>query len=130
MTQDEIDSMANWLEDVSRWMKESSQRDKGVTIEDLVDDPGNTCEVVVDIHLMNDEVIRLRNYCYDSFMHGSYLGDDMNLLPAHLEINKRQGDILHQMFIPISSICHIDSFNKGLNWRKYAQRAKDLLKQQ
>ncbi len=130
MTREEINSIANWLEDVSRWMRESSQRDKGVTIEDLVSDPGNTCEVVVDIHLMNGEVIRLRNYCYESFTHGSYLGDDIILLPTHLEINKQQEDVLHQMFIPISSISHIDSFDKRISWEKYAQRAKDLLKQQ
>lgn len=127
MTKTERTSLAGLVKDLAEWMEDSSGFDeKNISIVDLIEDNGDIYEVIVVIHLMNGEQITLRNHCYESFTGKRYCGDvmfyqgraDLSLTiedDDYIEIDIVDSPYL-RFFIPLSSICYIETRSVDLNW--------------
>lgn len=122
MTHEETEDLIRYIRDVSQWMQDAACCVEGATIEDLAKDYGDTLDVVVDIHLTNGRTVRIKNYCYDSVTLGRYVGDTMNLYETYVDVCMNENDNYHQIHIPLSSICYIDSFGSPVNWKGYLKQ--------
>ena len=109
MKDEHIAQMVKELKEVFEWMQDAS-----AVNADTLD--------VVDIHLMNGDVVTLRNECVDGFEKKQYTG-------AELDCDFSDGNIIaaiygyspkyHSIRIPLTSICWIDSHTEDIDWKEY-----------
>lgn len=127
MKDEHIAQMVKELKEVFEWMRDSSAVNAD-TLDELIEDSGDIYEVILDIHLMNGDVVTLRNECVDGFEKKEYTG-------AELDCDFSNGNIIaeiyvhspkyHSIRIPLTSICWIDSQTEDINWGKY-KRLKEI----
>ena len=121
MKEEHIAQMAKELEEFFEWMQDSSAVNAD-TLDELIEDSGDIYEVILDIHLMNGDVVTLRNECVDGFEKKVYTG-------AYLDCDFSDGNIIaeiymhspkfHSIRIPLTSICWIDSHTENIDWKEY-----------
>lgn len=117
-----IAQIAKELTDCLDWMQESCTANADVTLDELIECSDDIYEVIVDIHLINGDVLTIRNECVRSFDAKKYMG-------ATSESDFSDGNIIaeietltpeyHSIRIPLTSICWIDSHKENINWEKY-----------
>ena len=123
-----IAQIAKELTDCLDWMQESCTDNADVTLDELIEFSDDIYEVIVDIHLINGDVLTIRNECVRSFEAKKYIG-------AMSEFDFSDGNIIaeiytyipeyHSISIPISSICLIDSHSEEIHWEEY-KRIKEI----
>ena len=100
--------------------------DTNITLDDLIEENGDDAyEVIVDIHLINGDVVTLKNECLRSFERKRYMGAEIELDfgPGNVMANISTYDsVYHSISIPISSICWIDSHSEDIDWEKYKEK--------
>ena len=114
-----IAQIAKELTDCLDWMHESCTANADSTLDELIECSDDTYEVIVDIHLINGDVLTIRNECITSFESKQYSG-------ARLESDFSDGNIIAEIFlsnhvikIPLTSICWIDSHTEDIDWEVY-----------
>lgn len=122
-----IEQIVKELNDRYEWMKDpiSIVADTNITLDDLIENSDDVYEVIVDIHLINGDVVTIKNECLRSFERKSYMG-------AEIEFDSGPGNIIaniyiyvpvyHSTSIPISSICWIDSHSEEIDWEAYKEK--------
>ena len=111
------------------WMCESCPSNADVTLDELIECSDDIYyEVIADIHLINGDVLTIRNECVRSFEAKEYMG-------ATLESDSGDGNIIavirvfnptsHLISIPLTSICWIDSYAEDIDWKSY-KRQKEI----
>ena len=120
-----IAQIAKELTDCLDWMHESCTANADSTLDELIECSDDTYEVIVDIHLINGDVLTIRNECIKSFEWKQYSG-------ARLESDFSDGNIIAEIFlsnhvikIPLTSICWIDSHTENIDWEAY-KRIKEI----
>ena len=120
-----IAQIAKELTDLLDWMLESCISNADVTLDELIECIYDAYEVIVDIHLINGDVLTIRNECIKSFESKQYSG-------ARLESDFSDGNIIAEIFlsnhvlkIPLTSICWIDSHTEDIDWEAY-KRIKEI----
>ena len=117
-----IAQIAKELTDCFEWMHRAGINNKDVTLDELIECIYDAYEVIVDIHLINGDVLTIRNECIKSFESKQYSG-------ARLESDFSDGNIIaeiytyipeyHSIRIPLTSICWIDSHTEDIDWEVY-----------
>ena len=117
-----IAQIAKELTDLLDWMRESCISNADVTLDELIECSDDIYEVIADIHLINGDVLTIRNECVRSFEAKEYMG-------ATLESDSGDGNIIveidtfnpeyHSIRIPLTSICWIDSHTEDIDWEVY-----------
>lgn len=126
MKDEHIAQIAKELTEYMEWMTDSLSKEvTDAALDDLIEDSGDVYEVVVDIHLINGDVVTLRNECLISFDEKRYMG-------ANVVLDLNNGNIIadisvaipyyRSIKIPLTSICWIDSRTENVNWKKYKRR--------
>ena len=122
-----IEQIVKELNDRYEWMKDpiSIVADTNITLDDLIENSDDVYEVIVDIHLINGDIVTLKNECLRSFERKRYMG-------AEIELDSESGNIMlniytycsvyHSISIPISSICWIDSHSEDIDWKEYKEK--------
>ena len=120
-----IAQIAKELTDLLDWMRESCISNADVTLEELIECSDDIYEVIADIHLINGDVLTIRNECIRSFESKQYSG-------ARLESDFSDGNIIaeidtlnpeyHSIRIPLTSICWIDSHTENIDGEAYKRR--------
>lgn len=120
-----IAQIAKELTDYLDWMHESCTANADVTLDELIECSDDIYEVIVDIHLINGDVLTIRNECVRSFEAKKYMG-------AMSESDFSDGNFIaeiytfipeyHSIRIPLTSICWIDSHTENINWEKYKSK--------
>ena len=123
-----IAQIAKELTDLLDWMRESCISNADVTLDELIECSDDIYEVIADIHLINGDVLNIRNECIKSFESKQYSG-------ARLESDFSDGNIIaeidtltpeyHSIRIPLTSICWIDSHTEDIDWKAY-KRQKEI----
>ena len=120
-----IAQIAKELTDCFEWMHRAGINNKDVTLDELIECIYDAYEVIVDIHLINGDVLTIRNECIKSFKSKQYSG-------ARLESDFSDGNIIAEIFlsnhvikIPLTSICWIDSHTENIDWEAY-KRLKEI----
>lgn len=90
MKDEHIAQMVKELKEVFEWMRDSSAVNAD-TLDELIEDSGDIYEVILDIHLMNGDVVTLRNECVDGFEKKEYTG-------AELECDFSDGNIIAAIY--------------------------------
>lgn len=106
------------LKELYDWMIEASGEegfDPDSSYEDIDD---NVYEVHVNIHMRNGDVVHLQNKCVESFMRGSYHGDDMDFYDddkayLHITIN----GVLYMNHVEADQISWVESYIEEKNLR-------------
>lgn len=121
MKAEHIAQMVKELTEYMEWMRDSSAVN-AETLDELIEDSGDIYEVILDIHLMNGDVVTLRNECVDGFEKKQYTG-------AELNCDFSDGNIIaeiygyspkyHSIRIPLTSICWMDAHTEDINWEEY-----------
>lgn len=121
MKDEHIEQIAKELKEVFEWMQDSSGVNAD-TLDELIEGSGDIYEVVVDIHLINGDVVTLRNECVDGFERKCYIGanldcdlSDDNIIAAIYKYSPKY----HSIRIPLTSICWIDSHAENIDWKEY-----------
>lgn len=123
-----IEQIVEELNDRYGWMRDpiSIVVDTNITLDDLIGENGDDAyEVIVDIHLINGDVVTLKNECLRSFETKRYMGAEIELDsgPGNVMANISTYDsVYHSISIPISSICWIDSHSEDIDWEKYKEK--------
>ena len=117
-----IAQIAKELTDCFEWMHRAGINNKDVTLDELIECIYDAYDVIVDIHLINGDVLTIRNECVRSFEAKKYIG-------AMSESDFSDGNIIaeiytyipeyHSIRIPLTSICWIDSHTKNIDWEAY-----------
>lgn len=117
-----IAQIAKELTDCFEWMRKACTANADVTLDELIECSDDIYDVIVDIHLINGDVLTIRNECLRSFENKQYMG-------AMSESDFSNGNIIaeintyipkyHSIIIPLTSICWIDSHAENINWEKY-----------
>ena len=123
-----IEQIVKELNDKYEWMKDpiSIVADTNITLYDLIENIGDDAyEIIVDIHLINGDVVTIKNECLRSFERKRYMG-------AEIELDSESGNIMvniytydsvyHSISIPVSSICLIDSYSEEIDWKEYKEK--------
>lgn len=117
-----IAQIAKELTDYLDWMHESCTANADVTLDELIECSDDIYEVIVDIHLINGDVLTIRNECVRSFEAKKYMGamsesdfSDGNFIAEIYTFSPEY----HSIRIPLTSICWIDSHTENINWEKY-----------
>lgn len=129
MEDEHIKQIAKEFTEYMEWMRDSLSKEvTDAALDELIEDSGDVYEAVVDIHLINGDVVTLRNECLISFDKKRYLG-------ANVELDLNNGNIIadisvyipfyRSIKIPLTSICWIDSHIEAINWEKY-KRLKEI----
>ena len=120
-----IAQIAKELTDLLDWMRESCISNEDVTLDELIECSDDIYEVIADIHLINGDVLNIRNECVRSFEAKKYIG-------AMSESDFSDGNIIAEIFlsnhvikIPLTSICWIDSHTEDIDWEEY-KRLKEI----
>lgn len=77
-----IEQIVEELNDRYEWMKDpiSIVADTNITLDDLIEENGDEAyEIIVDIHLINGDVVTLKNECLRSFERKRYMGAEIEL---------------------------------------------------
>lgn len=71
-----IEQIAKELNDKYEWMKDpiSIVADDNITLDDLIENSDDVYDVIVDIHLINGDVVTIKNECLRSFERKRYMG--------------------------------------------------------
>ena len=128
MKEEYIAQIAKELTEYMDWMTDSlSTEVTDAALDELIEDSGDVSEVIVDIHLINGDVVTLRNECLISFDKKRYMG-------TNVVLDLNNGNIIadisvcipyyRSIKIPLTSICWIDSYVENVNWKKYKRRKK------
>ena len=122
-----IEQIVKELNDKYEWMKDtiSIVADTNITLDDLIENSDDVYEVVVDIHLINGDVVTLKNECLRSFEKKRYMGAEIELdyEPGNIMVNIYiYGSVYHSISIPIVSICWIDSHSEDIDWEEYKEK--------
>ena len=125
-----IEQIAKELNDRYEWMKDpiSIVADTNVTLDDLIENSEDVYDVIVDIHLINGDIVTIKNECLRSFEWKRYMGAEIELDSGHGNIMANiytYVPVYHSISIPISSICLIDSYSKYIDWKEY-KRIKEI----
>ena len=125
-----IEQIVEKLNDLCGWMKDpiSIVVDANITLDDLIENSDDVYEVIVDIHLINGDVVTIKNECLRSFENKRYMGAEIELdyEPGNIMVNIYiYGSVYHSIGIPISSICWIDSHSEDIDWEAY-KRLKEI----
>ena len=128
MNEKYIAQIAKELTDCFEWMHRAGINNKDVTLDELIECIYDAYEVIVDIHLINGDVLTIRNECVRSFEAKKYMG-------AMTESDFSDGNIIaeiyiyipeyHSIRIPLTSICWIDSHTENIDWEAY-KRIKEI----
>lgn len=123
-----IAQIAKELTDCLDWMHESCTANADSTLDELIECSDDIYEVIADIHLINGDVLTIRNECVRSFEAKKYMG-------AELQSDSGDGNIVavihtfnttsHLISIPLTSICWIDSYTEDIDWKAY-KRQKEI----
>ena len=123
-----IAQIAKEQTDCFEWMHRAGINNKDVTLDELIECIYDAYEVIVDIHLINGDVLTIRNECVRSFEAKKYIG-------AMSESDFSDGNIIaeiytyipeyHSIRIPLTSICWIDSHTENIDWEAY-KRIKEI----
>lgn len=120
-----IAQIAKELTDYLDWMHESCTTNADVTLDELIECSDDIYEVIVDIHLINGDVLTIRNECVRSFEAKKYMGamsesdfSDGNFIAEIYTFSPEY----HSIRIPLTSICWIDSHTENINWEKYKSK--------
>ncbi len=132
-------NVGGWMENATN-IPEADTLDEA--IEMLAEDGGDTYEVVVRIHLLNDMVIELHNRCFENVTNlhmAFYKGDEIRVYDMDdnyactLKGIDREGALFkpliellftdkdgnfHQSSLPVSQIRYVDSFSVELDWKQ------------
>ena len=125
-----IEQIVEELNDKYEWMKDpiSIIADTNITLDDLIENIGDDAyEVIVDIHLINGDVVTLKNECLRSFERKRYMGAEIELDygPGNIIVNiYTYVPVYHHISIPTSSICWIDSHSEEIDWEEYKEKNK------
>lgn len=124
-----IEQIVEELNERYEWMKDpiSIVVDTNITLDDLIENSDDVYEVIVDIHLINGDVVTLKNECLRSFEMKRYMGAEIELDsgPGNIIVNIYTYDsVYHSISIPISSICWIDSHSEDIDWKEYKEKNK------
>lgn len=121
MKEEYIAQIAKELNEYMDWMKDSSAVNAD-TLDELIEYSGDIYEAVLDIHLINGDVVTLRNECVDGFEKKQYTG-------AELFCDLSDGNIIveiygyspkyHSIRIPLTSICWMDAHTEDIDWKEY-----------
>ena len=111
------------------WMCKSCPSNADVTLDELIECSDDIYyEVIADIHLINGDVLTIRNECVRSFEAKEYMGatlesdsDDGNIVAVIHAFNPTD----HLISIPLTSICWIDSHTENIDWEAY-KRLKEI----
>ena len=119
-----IEQIAKELNDKYEWMKDtiSIVADTNITLDDLIENSDDVYEVIVDIHLINGDVVTIKNECLRSFERKRYMGAEIELDSGtgNIMVNiYTYGSVYNSISIPISSICWIDSHSEEIDWEAY-----------
>ena len=122
-----IEQIAKELNDKYEWMKDtiSIVVDTNITLDDLIENSDDVYEVIVNIHLINGDVVTLKNECLRSFERKRYMGAEIELDsgPGNVMANIcTYNSVYHSISIPISSICWIDSHSEDIDWKEYKEK--------
>ena len=122
-----IEQIAKELNDKYEWMKDtiSIVVDANVTLDDLIENSDDVYEVIVDIHLINGDVVTIKNECLRSFERKRYMGAEIELDsgPGNVMANIcTYNSVYHSISIPVSSICWIDSHSEEIDWKEYKEK--------
>lgn len=123
-----IEQIVKELNDKYEWMKDtiSIVADTNITLDDLIENIGDDAyEIIVDIHLINGDVVTIKNECLRSFERKRYMGAEIELDsgPGNIIVNIYTYDsVYHSISIPISSICWIDSHSEEIDWEEYKEK--------
>ena len=126
-----IEQIVKELNDIYEWMKDpiSIVADTNITLDDLIENSGDDAyEIIVDIHLINGDVVTIKNECLRSFERKHYMGAEIELDsgPGNIIVNiYTYVPVYHSISIPISSICLIDSHSEEIDWEEY-KRLKEI----
>lgn len=126
-----IEQIVKELNDRYEWMKDpiSIVADTNITLDDLIENIGDDAyEIIVDIHLINGDVVTIKNECLRSFERKRYMGAEIELDsgPGNVMANIcTYNSVYHSISIPISSICWIDSHSENIDWEAY-KRLKEI----
>ena len=118
-----IAQIAKELTDCFEWMHRTCTANEDVTLDELIECIYDFYEVIVDIHLINGDVLTIRNECVISFRAKKYMG-------AELDFDFSDGNIAeisssgHLFKIPLASICWIDSYTEDIDWEAYKPNLK------
>ena len=77
-----IEQIAKELNDSYEWMKDpiSIVTDANITLDDLIGNSGDDAyEIIVDIHLINGDVVTIKNECLRSFASKRYMGAEITI---------------------------------------------------
>lgn len=120
-----IAQIAKELTDYLDWMHESCTANADVALDELIECSDDIYEVIVDIHLINGDVLTIRNECVRSFEAKKYMGamsesdfSDGNFIAEIYTFSPEY----HSIRIPLTSICWIDSHTENINWEKYKSK--------
>ena len=123
-----IAQIAKELTDCFEWMHRAGINNKDVTLDELIECIYDAYEVIVDIHLINGDVLTIRNECIRSFEAKEYMGatsesdfSDGNIIAEIDTLNPEY----HSIRIPLTSICWIDSHTENIDWEAY-KRIKEI----
>ena len=111
-----IAQIAKELNDFFEMMEKSCTSNADVTLDELIECSDDVYEVIVDIHLINGDVLTIRNECVRSFEEKEYMG-------ATLDYDFSDGKIAeisssgHLFGIPLTSICWIDTHTEDIDWK-------------
>lgn len=122
-----IEQIVKELNDRYEWMKDtiSIVADTNITLDDLIENSDDVYEVIVDIHLINGDVVTIKNECLRSFEMKSYMGAEIELDsgPGNVMANIcTYNSVYHSISIPVSSICWIDSHSEEIDWKEYKEK--------
>lgn len=124
-----IEQITKELNDRYEWMRDpiSIVADTNITLDDLIENSNDVYEIIVDIHLINGDVVTLKNECLRSFERKRYMGAEIELDsgPGNVMANISTYDpVYHSISIPISSICWIDSHSEDIDWENIKEKNK------
>ena len=123
-----IEQIVKELNDKYEWMKDpiSIVADTNITLDDLIENIGDDAyEIIVDIHLINGNVVTIKNECLRSFESKRYMGAEIELdsESGNIMVNiYTYGSVYHSISIPVSSICWIDSHSEDIDWKEYKEK--------
>ena len=122
-----IEQISKELNDRYEWMKDpiSIVADDNITLDDLIENSDDVYDVIVDIHLINGDIVTIKNECLRSFERKCYSGAEIEFDsgPGNIMLNIYTYDsVYHSISIPISSICWIDSHSEEIDWEEYKEK--------
>lgn len=131
ITAKHIKQLAEEITEVMESLKIDSPYKSDITLDYLIKSPLSYGEVFVDIHLINGDVVTLRNDCIGGFEHKTYMGPILDSAFSDgdimLKVSARGDDgNFHVMTIPLMSICWIDSHHESVDWKAYKLKQNEI----